>query len=624
MQTPHHPGTGTGPQEFIGAHDVTDGARLAEVPENDVVTHLKTHSGTPPMTPAEEKVLRRHLQALHDDLDAVADLLLAESVHQFIQGNHDRAGATLESLAAGGQAPPRPQVLDTPRRGIPVGHRVLVVIPENTTRQPGWDGTQQIERPRARAEPLLDTWAGHQLGAPGRIRLRAAWPRPGQQPDAPTTTVTEHTWPLTDHCALDVVALAAAGRLRTAIEHELLGRRPADVPDGTVPVLRPGRDPGWSRTTLDITQIEALGTAVAGVLTTGRPGTAADLAPAQSTPLAEEDPQLRVRAEEALDGLQAALDAQDLMALAAYGVTGPPASTADELADQLTGALGKARERLARARQEHEPDQLTGALGKARERLARAQQEHERTQWRPAVVLEAVFGSGGWGLGIVTPPDAGTLDASFGPGLERGGDPLLVPGDWVEQMATVRPGTSALADLLLHTRAAGTGHTLRVGQTPFTPDDRWVGALREPEDEDSPATGLVVHGPAQPLSAGRAAVLVVDEWSELIPAQRHTAGVTFHYDAPGARAPQAVLLAVPPTVGQPWTPDALAAAIGEALDLAKLRLVDLQALGWLGRYLPAAYLPETAMGTAPSVNIRDVMKRADLKPIVQLLSDEEA
>ncbi|MET9375546.1 hypothetical protein ABZX98_15520 [Streptomyces sp. NPDC002992] len=602
VQSPQHPGAGA--QEFIGPHDVTDGARLAEVPEQQVVDHLKTQAGTTPMSPAEQAIVRRHLAALRDDLDAVADLLLAESVHQLANGNHDRAAATMESLAAGGQPPPRPQVLDTPRRGIPVGHRVLVVVPEGTARAAGWDGAQQTARPRALAEPRLDAWAGHQLGPTARIRLRAAWVRPGQDAGAGSATVTEHAWPLARYCALDVVALAAAGRLRAVLEHALADERPPNVPDDAVPVLHTARAPAWACTTVGIAQVEALGAAVAAVLTSGRAGTAADLTTAHNPPRPAADQELKDRADTARSGLRTALAAKDLEALAAYGVTGPPLGSAAELEDQLAGALRKGQERLDQADDEAKRKDPGGA----------------------AAVLEAVFGAGFRAVSLAQAPEADTLDASFGSGLDRGGDARLVPGDWVEQMGVVRPGTGALADLLLHTQTAGTGagQALRIGQAPFSQGDRWVGARRTPEDEKKPATGLVVHGPAQPLATRRAAVLVVDEWSELIPAQRHTAGATFHYDAPGARAPHAVLLAVPPEVGVHWTPDVLAATVGEALDLAKLRLVDLDALGWLGRYLPAAYLPDTALPSAPSVNMKDLMKRAELGSLVKLLTDKES
>ncbi|MFE6101563.1 hypothetical protein ACFVQ4_16525 [Streptomyces laurentii] len=602
VQGVQHPGPGA--QEFIGAHDVTDGARLAEVADGDIITYLRANSGDPQMTGPEEQALVGIFAALRDDLDAVGDLLLAESVHQLTQGNPDRAGATLESLAAGGQPPPRPQVLDTPRRGIAVGHRVLVVVPKGAPRAAGWDSAQQTARPRAAAEPRLDTWAGHQLGTTDRIRLRAAWLRPGQQDVPGATTVTEHAWPLTGQCALDVVALAAGRRLRTALTTALLPERPSNVPADALPVPRTDRDPSWPAGTLDLLQVEALGAAVAGVLTTGRPGTAADLSHAYAAPPPTADPELHTRAEQARAGLQAAVTARNLDALAAFGTTGPPAVSDAERAEQLAAALREAQARIAAA------DAATAPAGPAAD----------------LAVLEAVFGAGFRAVCLVAPPDPATLDASFGTGLDRGGDSLLVPGDWVDLTGTVRPGTGALADLMLHTGAAATGigHTLRIGQMPFAPNDHWVGAPRTPADEEKPATGLVVHGPAQSLASGSFAVLVVDAWSDLIPAQTHTAGATFHFDAPGARAPQAVLLAVPPAVGQPWTPDVLADTLAEALALARLRLVDLAALGWLGRYLPAAYLPESAMGTAPSVFMKDLMLRSDLGAIMTKLIGKES
>ena len=81
-------------------------------------------------------------------------------------------------------------------------------------------------------------------------------------------------------------------------------------------------------------------------------------------------------------------------------------------------------------------------------------------------------------------------------------------------------------------------------------------------------------------------------------------GVAFHVDQPNSRAPQAILLAVPPTEEHVWSLDTLEAIILETLDLARLRLVDLEALGRTdpralvpagllprpGHYLPATYL----------------------------------
>jgi hypothetical protein len=73
--------------------------------------------------------------------------------------------------------------------------------------------------------------------------------------------------------------------------------------------------------------------------------------------------------------------------------------------------------------------------------------------------------------------------------------------------------------------------------------------------------------------------------------------VTFHFDAPGSRAPNAVLLAVPPDPSQAvWTPEGVRAILDETLELMQARTVDPDAL-WSGlRGLPATYFANNVDG----------------------------
>src|SRR5690606_9289793 len=99
------------------------------------------------------------LDALVDALDAVADLVLAESVHHVAQGNPVRAGATLEAVAHGEAPPPRIDVVRTPRTGIGTTHRLAVLLDATTVAQ-AWGA----QTPRALAEPLLNAWVAQLLG----------------------------------------------------------------------------------------------------------------------------------------------------------------------------------------------------------------------------------------------------------------------------------------------------------------------------------------------------------------------------------------------------------------------------------------------------------------------------
>ncbi|MFE2581533.1 hypothetical protein [Streptomyces sp. NPDC059378] len=598
LRSVHHDAPGaTG---FVAPHDVTDGAAVGALTVDAAMDQLSP-SVHPPLGAAREApAVRAALQALHDDIDALGDLMLAESVHQLANGNPDRAGATLDSLAAGGQPPPRPQILDTPGQGTPVTHRVLVVVPKDVPLSHGWDGPAQRTRPRALAEPLLDAWAGHQLGRTDRIRLQVAWRRPGHPTPAATR---QHPWPLTDRCALDIVALTAAKSLRTAVSQALTAHRPSDLPGDAVADLLDGRDAHWPRSTVSLQEFEALADALTAVLAVGRPGTPADLAPAAAPPTQPPDEtELRGRAQSAVTGMKSAKDAADLQRLSAYGIDVPASIGDDDVAARTKAAQQEAAARLGLA--------ATALAGQGPQAAVAA--------------LQAVFGPGFRAVGLTTAPAPAPLAASFGPGLDRGGTDDALLRDWLERTAAVRPGASALADLLLHTDAIGTGgdFALRIGQTPFTAHDHWVGAART---ADLPsATGLAVHGLAAADLTRPVAVLVVDEWPELIPARQQTAGVAFHYDAPGARAPQAVLLAVPPQVGHAWTAELLSETVREAMDLTGLRLVDLQALGWLGRYLPAVYLPQDALGAFPGIDLKDLMKTHIATGVIARLRDLEA
>jgi len=94
-------------------------------------------------------------------------------------------------------------------------------------------------------------------------------------------------------------------------------------------------------------------------------------------------------------------------------------------------------------------------------------------------------------------------------------------------------------------------------------------------------------------------------------------GLSFHVDQPDARAPQAILLAVPPTEAHVWSLSVLEATVLETLELARLRLVDGEALAavrsgppppgppalQLGQYLPAIYLASTPTGDTVTTDL---------------------
>ena len=95
---------------------------------------------------------------------------------------------------------------------------------------------------------------------------------------------------------------------------------------------------------------------------------------------------------------------------------------------------------------------------------------------------------------------------------------------------------------------------------------------------------------------GRRALVVLDEWVETLPAAlradqpvgvpEESAAVAFRFDRPDARAPQALLVAVPPDIERGWRLEDLHAIVDETLWWAMARPLDADDLPELRWVLP--------------------------------------
>ncbi len=201
--------------------------------------------------------------------------------------------------------------------------------------------------------------------------------------------------------------------------------------------------------------------------------------------------------------------------------------------------------------------------------------------------------------------------------LTTGADPIPFPvDDWLHGLGRVRDKLRnfEMAGLLGEAMAAPDGLDLTPVQFPFRPDDAWLG-LKFPATmpDGSP---FVIEGdrllytahfgenaeiaPADP--ARSYCGFLIDEWSELIPAEEENTGLAFHYDRPSAEAPQAILLATPPQFTGAWKWADLVDTLHETLDFARLRAVEPSQIDTsdLSRFLPAVVsavtmFPITAM-----------------------------
>ena len=220
--------------------------------------------------------------------------------------------------------------------------------------------------------------------------------------------------------------------------------------------------------------------------------------------------------------------------------------------------------------------------------------------------LQAVFGPAFTVIAPFRPPDGDALEKAFGASGALLGSDAQAPARWLDQLAHVRPGAgryqtvTGLSELLDAPRPK-----LTLGQLPFRQGDRWLGL---PAAAGAPPVGgrvaLAAELPVVPYSkTALHGGLLIDSWPERIPSATQTTGISFHYNQPGNRAPQTCLLAVCPDQREDWSFDLLLSTVADAIEVAKIRMVDLDTLGEGGQIGPPLYFPfnasnETVSGSA--------------------------
>jgi len=95
------------------------------------------------------------------------------------------------------------------------------------------------------------------------------------------------------------------------------------------------------------------------------------------------------------------------------------------------------------------------------------------------------------------------------------------------------------------------------------------------------------------------------------PQDVQTTGLALNANAPGARPPQSILIAMTPD-GAAWTSDRLVAALDEAMSLARMRCVTLQTLPFAGHQLPALYFRDWSLQGEPVIDWRVVMSEESI------------
>jgi hypothetical protein len=588
---------GGAPTETIQPTAVVDGLSLRDQwrrGEGPLFGVLDVISAQPGIGQKDRLAAERALRALDAALDAVADALIAESVHHVASGNPGRAAATLDAVARGDGTVPELEFPRAPRSGVAITHRVALVTAAAAAPPPAWSAAGQ-GGPRAAASPALEAIAAALLPRPERVRCAVLFEDTGR---AGTTTIRLSQLPLSAlDCVLGTPAAAepdhAVPALLELVVRELARAR-FGLGEGAKLEIVWKRGEDWTADELTFPELAAAARAVRGVLRRARPLRRADLMmPDGGTAPRDDDAPLAARADTAAAALRAAVALLSEPSTGAAGLGAAVGLGASGVAEALVGG-GAAADVVAAAQAD---------LQRRARELASVEAEQDGAPGRHGRRIQAVLGNELLPLVSVSPGDPDGLAAALARGDELLATDPAAGRRFLQGAGRVRPAVAALERTRLAGRAVGAAAPprLRVVQLPAVDGEGWVGAAAR---VSGARVNVALLAPADLDPAEPMAGILVDEWVEVVASRSQTTGVAFHFDTPGAQAPQSILLAVPPDPAAPgWTSELVEAAVLDALTLAKIRVVDPEALEEIGQLLPALYVPQNEAGDTASTDV---------------------
>lgn len=471
---------------------------------------------------AERDDQTRRLAALNAGLDAFADLLLAEGVHNVVSGHADLAANAMDA-AAGFARPPDFEVVRTPPSGYRLATSIVSVMPYQA---PVTEGP-----PLELADPSLAAFLSARFGDASLWAWQAKW--------------VEASGDQTAEVALATLKLSPLEAM--LIPEDFLGE-----------VVRAGL--GQPRATVQQADGYRLMKQVGGMLAS-QPALAADIsAVPDDTGDAAVDSDIQQDLRTRYGGIHAACahfaegpastDSAGAIAFLrtalTWGIVGSAEPAARQAligavfngdvpeADTLTGLVQTAKSAF-QARIEKAPDPASDAVERSSpSALARMIADLAQPNGRLAITAS-------W-----------PVDAFRDRTAVRAETDAALDSDWLPVVAAVRPALARLEAVQLEASILGR-FTPMAGWTAAPPGDPWrVGLVRDNKvARDDEVSSLVMsrlvnaYGPADAFEGGKVAVGLVDQFSEAVPMAKRTTYAAFGFNAPAARAPQAILLGVP-------------------------------------------------------------------------------
>ena len=596
----------TGPEETIDDFSVVNGLSLAQ-------TSKAAPFISETLTTEQIEAVKKERDGIQNTLDALRDVLTAESAYQLAMGNFERAAAVVRSMADG-NLPPDIEVINTARgTNLSLTNRMVVHFDTTiTTAPPLWSSIPMTLR--ATTEPSLNHWIGTVLGDPGNIRCRVAaydaegniLTDGGSNIEGSVTLKDLGIQPI-DFMYLVRAKTEAAGTSELEARIRLVFAQRETLADDVIIKIEfiNNGESSPNPAIRSFGEILPFADIIRNIVSGSRPVHARDYSPASKTLVASADnpenievTDLQSRVEFIYDDLDpkfttlktawdnAVLTLSDItitalrsaikiVADAGFQQAFPHSSTGSltPQADSLFAQAESLLKRFDKIREDYAESLTT--INKAsttiRSKIALLTSVSKMLLGDDYVVIPRFNFTN---IADVTQSYSSRAQLLTHATTTRN-NPLVVE-EWLHGVSLVRPKMHQFGLMkIFHDGLNNTFLTCEPIQLPYRDKDSWLGVeFPDGTTIDHDTLSMILYTPQGFDPTQAQCGLLLDDWVEVVPQKEEVTGLTFNFNQPNSVPPQAILMAVTPQLQGSWKWDNLIDTIRDTFHRAKIRAVE--------------------------------------------------
>ncbi len=598
-------GNVTGPEEVIDDFHVVNGMSVIKTAAN----FPEGLPGLPTLDATQISSIRIVKENIENTLDAFHDVLVSESAFQLALGNFDRAAAVVQAISDS-HILPEIEVINTPRGSdLSFTNRLIVHFSASAMATP-WNTIGMT--PRADTEPAMNAWVGNLMGDPQKIFCKVT------MVDNEGNAINDGSGIVQDVLSmaelrvqpLDIIFMinkeheSGFSELEMRIRHVFITKKSLDDAAITKITFSEKSIGSPAPGTRSFGEVLPLCFHIRQLITSSRVATARDYQSQSkkvTTPVADPDniniadlltrvnavfnhisgliPSLTaavndVKAQKTLVSMNALRT--ELISLADSGIGDAFPQSSTSISDLLLEALVAQGESVIKR-----IEVFSGAFNKKMLQV----NDPKTTASQKLEILTELIRSMLGGDYVILPrfnlPNAADIGKCFQNRAElleysASIDIHLPVEEWLHGASLVRKKLRTFELIRIINDAVNDDAIKYLPiQIPYRKKDHWL-AVEYPAGYKvyDDTVSIVQYNPHGFDANGTLCGLVVDDFTEFIPKNEETTGISFHYNQPNSCPPQAILLAVAPEDRQHWTWDALVSTVLDTFERAKLRAVE--------------------------------------------------